>query len=300
MGDQLLALAPVFAGVLAGHALVRAGVATREQGRFLFVLAFHVCVPALVFEAFADAELTAGLAAMPLAAAVAVGGGYAVGRLVGHRLGLEPTRLAVFVLACMIVNTGFALPFVQAIHGPAGVTRLVAFDAVSATLVFSWAYAVAVRANPSRTGQRVPWRKVATSPPLYGIAAGVAVNLLDVTVPDPVATVVATLAAPTLFLITVAIGMVLQLATGDVRLSALGIATRVSISVAVAITFVAAFDLTGLERAVLLTLAVAPIGFNTVTFASLENLDVGLAVSASSISMAGSLVLVPLMLLITA
>jgi predicted permease len=55
-----------------------------------------------------------------------------------------------------------------------------------------------------------------------------------------------------------------------------------------------------MERAVLLTLCVAPVGFNTVTFASLENLDLRLATGTMSLSLAAGLVLVPAMLLLVA
>jgi hypothetical protein len=300
IAEQLVALAPVFAGVLAGHLLVRSGAATRDQGRFLFLLAFYICVPALVFDAFSTVELTAGIAAMPAAAALAVSGGYLAGRVIGRLLGLEAQRLTVFLLACMIVNTGFTLPFVQAVHGSAGVTRLLAFDAVSATLVFTWSYTLAVRANPAREDSRIPWRKVATNPPLYGIAGGLIVNLAGVEIAPGAAEVVSTLAAPTTFLFTVAIGMVLEVSSGQLRVGAASIATRSAVTAVIAAAFVLLFDLGGLERAVLFALAVAPVGFNTVTFASLEDLDVGLAVSASSLSMAASLVLVPTVLILTA
>ena len=87
----LLQLIPVFAGVAAGHLLVRTGAATREQGRFVFVFAFYVCAPALVFQAFAETELTRDLITLPLAAFLAVVGGYGAGvtvsRGISHRRG---------------------------------------------------------------------------------------------------------------------------------------------------------------------------------------------------------------------
>ena len=46
-----------------------------------------------------------------------------------------------------------------------------------------------------------------------------------------------------------------------------------------------------MDRTILLLLAVAPIGFVTVTFASLERLAVRLAGNALSLSMVGSFVL---------
>jgi predicted permease len=46
-----------------------------------------------------------------------------------------------------------------------------------------------------------------------------------------------------------------------------------------------------MDRTIILLLGVAPVAFVTVTFASLENLDVDLATAVLSLSLAASLVL---------
>jgi predicted permease len=195
-----LQLVPVFAGVAAGHLLVRTGVATREHGRFLFVFAFYVCVPALVFDAFFDAELSWEMAALPLAALLAIVGGYVAGLLVSRTMRLSPPRLAVFLMACMIVNSGFTLPFIQARLGEAGVARLMAFDVVNATLVFTWVYAIAIRSNPDQRHGSVVWSKLFASPPLYWLAAGLVANVADLRPSDTLLRLVDAFGAPTSFL----------------------------------------------------------------------------------------------------
>lgn len=292
----LLQLLPVFAGVAAGLALVRTGVATRDHGRFVFVFAFHVCVPALVFDAVSGADLSLRVMTLPLAALLAISGGYLAGRVVTRRMDLAADRLAVFLMACMIVNTGFTFPFIEARLGTEGIARLIVFDVVNAGLLLTWVYAIAVRANPDGEGASRMWRKLATSPPLWGFAAGLAVNLSAVAVPATVMEIVDVFARPTGFLITVGIGMLLVFDPDQVRLGVRAIATRLATSTLIVVTIIAVFDLTGVERAVLLALCVAPIGFNTVTFASLENLDVRLATGTASLSLLASLVLVPLVL----
>ena len=47
----------------------------------------------------------------------------------------------------------------------------------------------------------------------------------------------------------------------------------------------------GIDRTIILLLGVAPLAFASVTFASLENLDVRLATSALSLSLATSMIL---------
>jgi hypothetical protein len=290
----------VFAGVAAGHLLVRSGAATHEHGRFMFLFAFYVCAPALIFEAVSGADLSGKVAVLPLAALLAVAGGYAAGWLVTRQLLLPPPRLAVFLMACMIVNTGFTLPFIEASMGSEGVARLVAFDVVNAALVLTWVYAIAVRANPEQSGSAVLWRKVFSSPPLYGFAAGLIVNLGGLRVPDTVHQLVDVFGAPTGFLLTIGIGMLLVIERAEIRVSMWAITTRLVTSLLIGLAVIALFGLSGVERAVLLTLCVAPVGFNTVTFASLENLDLRLAAGTTSLSLVAGLVLVPLVVLAVA
>lgn len=294
----LLHVVPLFAGVAAGFALVRWGVATREHGRFVFVLAFHICVPALVFDAVSGTRLSGRVVALAFAALLAVAGGYAAGRLVGRRLDLAPPRMAVFLMACMIVNTGFTYPFVQAQLGDEGIARLVVFDLVNSALLLTWVYTIAVRANPGGGAAARTWRKLATSPPLWGFAAGLAVNLGDLRVPEVVTEVAALFAGPTSLLLTVGIGMLLRLERSELHVGVRAVATRLVTSLTIGLVVIAAFGLDGVERAVLLALCLAPVGFSTVTFASLEDLDVRLASGTVSLSLLASLVLVPAVLLI--
>lgn len=292
----LLQLVPVFAGVVAGLVLVRTGIATRGQGRFVFVFAFHVCVPALVFDAVSDAQLSAQVLTLPLAALLAITGGYLAGRAVSRGMDLAPERLAVFLMACMIVNTGFTFPFIEARLGQEGIARLIAFDVVNAGLVLTWVYSIAVRANPDGEGGGRMWRALVTSPPLWGFALGLAVNVGDATVPPVIADLVAVFGRPTGFLLTVGIGMLLVFEPSELRVGIRAIVTRLITSSAIGLTIIAVFGLDGVERAVLLALCVAPVGFNTVTFATLENLDVRLATGTASLSLLVSLVLVPVVL----
>lgn len=296
----LLQLFPVFAGVVAGYLLVRTGAATREHGRFLFVFAFYVCAPALIFDAVSGADLSGKMAVLPLAALLAVAGGYGAGWLVSRRMGLPPARLSVFLMACMIVNTGFTLPFIEASLGAEGVARLMAFDVVNAALLLTWVYAIAARSNPDASGNGTAWRKMFSSPPLYGFAAGLFANAAGLRASDAAQQVVDVFAAPTGFLLTIGIGMLLVIERAEMRLGLRAIATRLCTSLLIGVAVIVLFNLTGVERAVLLTLCVAPVGFNTVTFASLENLDTGLATGTISLSMVAGLVLVPAMLLAVA
>jgi predicted permease len=290
MADTVLRLLPVVVGIVAGYLLRRLGVVGQRDGETVFTLVFHVFLPGLIFTALSTVDLTGTFALFPVLAVIMIVTGYLAGRLVGARAGFEPTAAAVLTVGCMTVNTGFALPFVQALFGEAGVARLAAFDAVNTTLCFSWAYYTAAKANPRHQGGSLMLGKLARTPPLYAIAAGLLVNLTGVHVPAAVTGPATLFGSAVPVLLPLGVGILFDPLGGDLRRAAVVVGTRLASGLSVGAAVVLAFDLDGVDRTVILLFSVAPTAFSTVTFASLEDLDVGLATTALSLSLVLALV----------
>lgn len=291
MLSTLTVLAPVAAGFIAGFALRSSGVAGPREGDFLFLLNMYVCLPALVFLALSEVRISPELMVFPMAALVMVGAGFLCGRGVVRARGLRPPQAAVVVMGFMIVNSAFALPFAQALYGEAGVARIAAFDAVNTTLVFTAAYAVASNANPRHRGGALLLGRVLRTPPLYGIALGLLVNVTDVSVPAAVTGTLAPFGAATPVLIAVGTGILFRPVKGQFRRAGRFALSRLLVGLVVGVAIVLALDLEGVDRGVLLLLSVAPLGFFAVTFASLEDLDVDLAAQTLAVSLLASFLL---------
>jgi predicted permease len=283
------ALSPVLAGLAIGWWLRRAGVAGAADGRFLLLLNLYVFMPALVLRSLPEVSLTREIAVFPLAAVVMVAAGYVVGRAWGRRL--PQGQGAVVVMAFMVVNVAFALPFVDAVYGAAGVARLAAFDAVNNVLVLTVVHALAARANPDRRSAASPLRQVLAMPPLYATLVGIGLSLTGTPLPGSVATVTAPFAAASPVLIAVGTGILFQpsrqLLGGAGRLAA----GRIAAGLVVAGLLVVALGLDGVDAGVLLLLGVAPLGFVTVTFAAKQDLDAELATQALAVSIIVSVAL---------
>ena len=71
-------------------------------------------------------------------------------------------------------------------------------------------------------------------------------------------------------------------------------------ALAVALAFILGFGLTGIDRTILLLMAIAPTPFFAVAFATMENLDVRSTVKTLSLSMLTSLPLALVVILLTA
>jgi malate permease and related proteins len=290
MVDVLLQLLPVVIAIVAGFALRRLGLVDQRDGESLFKIIFYVFLPALLFTSLSTVPLI-GLAIYPLAAAATITAGYLGGRLLVAKARFDPVRAAVAVSGCMIINTGYQLPFVQVLYGAEGVARIAAFDLVNSIAAFTLAYAIAARGNPAHRGRSVLLNRLAKAPALYAIAAGLLVNITGMTVPAALSEPLTRFGMATAVLIPIGVGILFDPLSGELRQAGLVVATRLATGMLVAVSIVVLLGLSGVDRTVILLIGSAPLVFSVVTFASLENLDVPLATSALSLSLLVSLVL---------
>lgn len=289
MVATLAALSPVLAGLAAGVALRRTGTAKATHGRFLLLVNLYLCMPALALVSLASVPLTATLAVFPAAAAMMVGVGYVVGRIRGR--GLPPAERSVVLMGLMVVNCAFALPFVEALHGAAGVARLMAFDVVNNFLVLTVVHALAAGASPLREARRSPFVQVLRTPPLHALLLGVALNLTGTPLPALAEQVLRPFAAASPVLIALGTGVLYAPSRAMLRRAGALALARITLGVTVAALVVAALGLDGVDRDVLLLLGVAPLGFVIVTFSAHHRLDTDLATEALGLSLAASLAL---------
>ncbi len=294
MGD-LIRLLPIVFGMSAGFLLRRAGLLHERDGESVFKLGFYVLVPAVTFTSLSTVELHLRHAIYPAAAAAMLLAGYLGSRIVAARARLDPVRAAVAVSGCMVVNTSFQLPFVQLLYGVDGVARIAMFDVVNSVATFTLAYLVAVRGNPAHERGRLPLDRLAKNPALYAVAAGLLVNMSGVAVPPFIASPIATVGTAAPVLIPIGIGILFNPIVKATGAASLLVATRMSTGLLVAVAFAFLPGISGTDRTVLLLLGAAPMVFAVVAFAAMEDLDVGLASRAMSLSIVVS---VPLSMLI--
>ena len=297
---ELRTLLPVVIGLAAGLLLRRLRLLDQRDGESVFKLVFYLFVPAVAFTSLSTVDLGLRFAVYPAAALAMIAVGYLCSRFIAARSRLDQVQTAVFLSACLSVNTAFQLPFVQLLYGAEGVARVVAFDVVNTVATFTLAYLVAARGNPRHRGAPVDLDRLVKNPALYAIAAGLLVNVGGITIPVGIAEPVAKVGAVTSVLIPVGIGLLFDPLGKGLGRATLVVATRMATGLLVATALVLALGLTGVDRSVLLLIGAAPLAFAIVAFASLENLDVQLATNAMSLSLVASVVVSMLVILIVA
>lgn len=300
---MLTKLAPVIGTFLSGALLRRVGLVKRETGEWFLRLIFFLTLPCLILDTVPGLVLSAGSAALPICAAMIVSITGTAAWLTGTRtLKLTSPRLGVLVNGSMIMNLGFMIPFVSAIHGREGVGLLLIMDLGNSLPALSVGYYLACRLGDAGATPAGALKKALSSPPLICLATALAMNFRGLSLPEWLSSFIGPVGAATLPLTMVTLGAlfdpraVMNPANGLRRAVATGIVLRSCAGLAIGLVLCRSLGMTGLPGALLVAGAAAPVGYNTLTFSILAGLDRDFAASLVSVSLGIGLFAVPLSL----
>jgi malonate transporter len=196
--ELLARILPVFAVIAVGAVASRSARFDERTATVLNDLVYWIALPALIFTSVAEADLSAGVPLSALVASVAVllvayGLGWATARA-ARRPGPEAHAVG---LVAGWGNVGYlGIPLTVAVLGPATAFAASVTSTLHTALAIS-VFLVAVTLSGRGSGEEgavvLPLllaRRVLGNPVVLGIAAGLAVALLGVHLPRPVATTV--------------------------------------------------------------------------------------------------------------
>ncbi|MEJ2863430.1 AEC family transporter [Actinomycetospora flava] len=273
MGELLSRILPVFAVIAVGAVAGRFERFGERTAAVLNDLVYWIALPALIFISVAEADLSAGVPGSALlASATVVVVAYALG-WAAARLVRRPRREAHAVgLVAGWGNVGYlGIPLTVAVLGPATAFAASLTSTLHTALAIS-VFLVAVTLDGRGRGEdgavalpALLVRRVLGNPVVLGIAAGVAVALIGLRLPAPVATTITMLgdlAAPGgLF----ALGILLRGAVGALRESraqwvpiGAAVAVKLLVMPALALGAVTLFGIPAPWGAVLVLMAALP------------------------------------------
>jgi malate permease and related proteins len=280
-----------------GLLLKKLGILKKEDGDLFLKLVFYIVMPALYLLSIPSIKLVPNLLYLPLLGPFVVFITFFISWVTAKFLGLEKTSFGVFLVSTMIMNTGFLIPFVIAAYGNAGLVRLSLVDATNGLLTFSFVYFIAAKYGAGKTSTKLLIQKVLLAPPLWATLLGLLLNVSEVQLPLFVTNflqAIGNLATPFIML---ALGSYFTLKLTRIWHVLPAILIRFVIGLFIGFLFSSMFHLEGLTKIIVLVAAAAPIGYNTLTFSSLEKLDIDYAASIVSVSMLLSIIIVPLLFL---
>ena len=289
-------LVPVILIFVLGFILKLVGVLKQEHGDVFMWIVFYLALPALVLLSLTRIELTKELAWLPLISFSIIMIQFLVSFLSGKIMKLDRQTHGVLMVGTMIMNIGFALPYVIAAYGDEGLALLSIFDVSNAILAFTLVYYIACRYGEHGNSSRLLIKKFIFSPPIWALAAGIILNVTNTKIPPVPANLFQIMGDLTIPLIMITLGVFFNIRLIKPIPVFIGIGIRMFLGFAIGLAFCYFLNLDGMIRIIVLIGASAPVGFNSIIFASMEKLDKEYAASMVSFGILFGIVLIPLLI----
>ena len=295
MNDFILKIIPIVVIFFLGYIFKRVRLFAKEDADLLLKVVFNVTLPALTFLSISRVELDTRYLFLPLIAMATVFITYIPARFFGKFLKLEPKTLGVFMIGIMIMNTGFTMPFLIAAFGDEGLAVYTIFDFGNSFLIFTFIYYHAIKYGDFK-GHKIPIKKFFNLPPIWGLIGGLVVNFINIKMPLAAINFLEIVGTPTAFLVMLSLGIYFTPRIAEFGKVGLVLFLRIGVGLMLGYCFTLIFNLDGLLRTLVIVFCGAPVGYNTLVFASRENLDKEFAASIVSISLLLGIIYVPILL----
>lgn len=289
---------PIILLLLWGYSLKKFKILSSKDGSRLFILSFFVGLPALVFISIVNTEIKPSmliLALFPIIEIVLLLLLMLFFRKTIFK-SISTKTFAAIALGAMILNTGFQIPFIESFYKEEGLSLYSAVILGNTIGVFTIAYAFAVSYNEGAVNAKYVLKKILISPPIWALLLALIVKSINISTPEPIYDAL-TLAGRFVSPITLlALGLKIEFKLTKFHNILIGLLSRFGLGLLIGIIFVNLFGLTGIEATIVLLTSIAPIGFNSITFADLEDLDSETASIQVSFGIIIGLILMPIMI----
>jgi len=198
----------------------------------------------------------------------------------------------------MIMNTAYALPFFHAAFGDEGLARASLFDIGNTFMIFTFTYYNAVKYGDNSHSDRIDWKKFLRLPPLWAMLIAFSIKIVGISLPPLVINSLSLVGLPTTALVMIALGLYFEPRLKNMGKAFLAIFIRMGIGLAVGYLLSLMLGLRGLTATTVTVCAALPIGFNTLIFSDLENMDREFAATMVSFSIIIALFYLPLLIYI--
>jgi len=296
MNEILLKLIPIILIFLLGYLLKRIKILKKEDGDLFLKLNFYVSLPASVLLSLMNIRLSLDFLLLPVSAVLIIFTTYFLSLFLGRRLRLDKKSFGVFLVGSMIMNTGFLIPFAIAAYGNEGLARLLLFDFGNGLLVFTFIYYLACKYGDNNRNSVQMIKKILISPPMWALILGIVFNLLNIRFPLAMNNFLTIIGNLTIPLILLSLGLYFSLKMIKPLSILSAIFVRMGLGLILGLVFVKLFNLEGLNSAIVLLGAAAPVGYNTLTFSSMENLDKEFSTNLVSFSILIGIIFIPILI----
>ncbi len=260
-----------------------AGIILRNQlyGKFLLKLNFYFLLPILILKIFSEVSFENSDLFLPIISSIIIISTFLI-ETIFLKIN-DPTKKGILLIAPMIMNLSVVYPLVILNFPEFFIKKVAFFDLANGILTLTLTYSIAIKYGSKNN--KIKLKKLA-SPPLIAIFLGLIINLIGFSkytfFLNPIFNIDKYLI---IFTIYFSLGCFFTFDKSYLKYVALSNFFRFGIGFLFAFLSVCLFKINKIETKILFLCCMAPCGFNTLTFAVLENLDMQLAANIISISL---------------
>lgn len=284
---------PLFLAFFIGIAAKHLKLLSKKDAPTLLKTVLNLSLPAVAILAINRMVLKLELIFIPISAVIIVFGIYFVTTGIGRFLSLPKATFGSFLVGTLVANSAFALPFLAAAHGDQGLAMASLFDIGNSIMIFTFIYHQAVKYGDSAHSGKINWGKFLKMPPIWGMALALILKGFRVQFPVYAVNFLELMGNPTVPLVMISLGLYFEPSFKRLGYALLAVCIRMGLGLSIGFALAYLFGLSGLIKTVVISCSALPIGFNTLIFADLENLDREFAATEVSISMIVAMFLIP-------
>lgn len=165
-------------------------------------------------------------------------------------------------------------------------------------MVVTYVYYISCRHSDSANQPVKIYKKLCASPPLWALVVALTFNIANLAVPLPIKQALESIGNVTIPLIMPSLGVYFTTKPIRYPLPVFVLMIRIAGGLGCGFLFAELFGLQGLTRSIAVICAAAPVGYNTLTFSSLAELDVEFAACVVSTSIVLGILYVPVLIFI--
>jgi len=233
---------------------------------------------------------------IPVFAMIVVMVMYMVSTLANKAMQLPRPMFGSFLVGTMIMNTAYALPLFHAAFGDEGLARASLFDIGNTFMIFTFTYFNAIKYGDNAHTDKIAWGKFLKLPPLYAMLIALLIKVLGFKLNPVSVNVLNLIGQPTTTLVMIALGLYFAPRRKNIGKAFLAIFIRMGLGLGIGWLLALIFGLQELTATTVIVCSALPIGFNTLIFANLENMDREFAATMVSFSIIIALFYVPLLI----
>ena len=270
-----------------------------QDGHLLLRLVFYLFLPALSFLSVIETNISKELLVIPMIPLIPILVNFLIASIFLKFFPQKKSTAGIVYCGSMIMNTGFTLPFFGAAFGMEGFSKAILFDLGNLFFIFTFIYFVAVKHGDNKVvSKKLIIKKFLYMPPLWAFLIGIIFVLFNTPVHQTVISFLSYASDSTIPMIMLSLGLLFNPKLKNLPKALTVVFIRMVCGFYIGFLIANIFPFDHMTKKIIVASCSAPVGYNTLIFAALENLDEAFGATVVSASILIGIIYIPFIFLI--